>query len=178
MRLLCVSCLAVLLVVPAAFTKPDRTPPLTSKDIGWPQWRGPKRDGISTETGLLKEWPKDGPKLLWDTRKVNTAPSVGTGFSSLAITQGRIFTMGDIRGQAGFAFCYDADTGKELWRTKVGPAANDGPRCTPTVDGDRVYTLTRQGSLACLKVTDGNVVWQKDFKKEFGGHMMSGWDYS
>jgi outer membrane protein assembly factor BamB len=196
MRSLLVACLALLLLVPVAFTKPDRGTP--SKDVGWPQWRGVARDGICPETGLLKEWPKEGPKLLWDSRKVNGGTSVGTAFSSLAITQGRIFTMGDNnvqekvefkkdgkietktvnKGKAGFAYCLDADTGKQIWMVKVGPAQGDGPRCTPTVDGDRVYTLTRQGLLACLKVKDGAILWQKDFKKDFDGHMMSGWDYS
>src|SRR5207302_742247 len=99
-----------------------------SKDLGWPQWRGAARDGICPETGLLKEWPKEGPKLLWDSRKVNGGVSVGTAYSSMAITQGRIFTMGDHfvqekvqvkkdgkvetktvkKGQAGYAFCLDA----------------------------------------------------------------------
>lgn len=169
-----------------------------SKDSDWPQWRGPQRNGICSETGLLKEWPQDGPKLLWDSRKVNGGKSVGTGFSSLAIVNGKIFTMGDAnviekvkvekdgkvefknvrKGQGGFAFCIDAETGKELWAAKVGQAQGDGPRCTPTVDGDRVYTLTRQGNLACMKVADGSIVWEKDYKKDFGGRMMSGWDYS
>jgi prepilin-type processing-associated H-X9-DG protein len=154
--------------------------PLTLDGADWPQWRGVQHDGICTETGLLKEWPKDGPKLLWDSKKVNPAPFVGTGFSSLAIAQGKIFTMGDLRGKdgAGYMFCLDAKSGKQLWKTKVGQAQGDGPRCTPTVDGDRVYGLTRQGNLACLKTANGAVVWQKDLKKDFGGFMMSGWDYS
>jgi outer membrane protein assembly factor BamB len=179
MRLLFLSCLGVSFFLPLNFSAavPDREP--AKKNGGdWPQWRGPERDGICAESGLLKEWPKGGPKLLWDSRIVNGGTSVGTGFSSLAITQGRIFTLGDRKGQAGYAYCLDAETGKELWKTKVGPAQGDGPRCTPTVDGDRVYTLTRQGLLACLRSTDGSVVWQKDFKKDFGGRMMSGWDYS
>ncbi len=176
MRSFFVACAALLLLAPGAFSKPDRTPP--AKNADWPQWRGPARDGISAEVGLLKEWPKGGPALLWDSRKVNGGTSVGTGFSSLAVTQGKIFTMGDAKAQAGFVYCLNADTGKELWKTKVGPAQGDGPRCTPTVDSDRVYTLTRQGLLHCLKISDGSVLWQKDFKKEFGGRMMSGWDYS
>jgi outer membrane protein assembly factor BamB len=179
MRFLAASCLALLLVS-AAFTKPDRTP--ASKFSDWPQWRGPARDGISKETGLLKEWPEGGPKLLWDSRKVNGGSSVGTAFSSLAIAKGKIYTQGDSKGAdgkgAGYAFCLDAETGKQLWKTKVGPAQGDGPRCTPTIDGNRVYTLTRQGLLACLDAETGTINWQKDFKKDFGGHMMSGWDYS
>lgn len=151
--------------------------PLLAVAADWPQWRGPERTGICTEKGLLKEWPKDGPKLLWDSKKVNGGQSVGTGFSSMSITQGKIFTMGDRKGE-GCVFCLEAGTGKELWKTKIGPSGGDGPRCTPTVDGDRLYALTRQGNLACLKVSDGSVVWQKELKKDFGGKMMSGWDYS
>jgi outer membrane protein assembly factor BamB len=153
-----------------------------TKNSGWPQWRGPDRNGICAETGLLKEWPKNGPKLLWDSNKVNNGKSVGTGYSSLAIVDDKIFTQGDRKfddkGPAGYAFCLDASTGKEIWRTKIGAAQGDGPQSTPTVDGDRVYPLTRQGNLACLKVSDGAILWQKDFSKDFGGHSMSSWDYS
>ncbi len=193
-RRILICSLAVLFPVPLALGGAD-----VPKHGGeWPEWRGPERNAICTETGLLKTWPKQGPRLLWDSRKVNGGHSVGTGFSSLAITHGKLFTLGDRsieervtatkdgktqqkivrKGAGGFAFCLDADTGKELWKTQIGPAQGDGPRSTPTVDGDRVYALTRQGILACLKVADGSVVWQKDFKKDFGGHMMSGWDYS
>src|SRR5262245_52629105 len=99
----------------------------------WPQWRGPKRDGISTDTGLLKEWAKDGPPLLW------TAKGVGRGYSSISIHDGKIFTMGD-RGKEMFLIALSQKDGKELWATSVGqPWGDGGPRCTPTVDGDRVY---------------------------------------
>lgn len=143
----------------------------------WPQWRGPRRDNISTETGLLKEWPKEGPPLLWNSKTVNGGKSVGTGYSSISIAGGKLFTMGD-RGKDGFVFCLDEATGKELWATRISPGQGDGPRCTPTVDGNRVYALSRQGNLACLDTSKGDIVWQKDFKKDFKGRMMSGWDYS
>jgi outer membrane protein assembly factor BamB len=167
MRQLLVGSLSLGVLVPAMLSGAD-----------WPQWRGPERTAICIEKGLLKEWPKDGPRLLWDAKKVNGGKSVGTGFSSMSITQGKIFTMGDRNPDGGCVFCLDAKTGKELWKTKIGPAQGDGPRCTPTVDGDRVYALSRQGILVCLKVSDGSLVWQKEFKKDFGGRMMSGWDYS
>jgi outer membrane protein assembly factor BamB len=143
----------------------------------WPQWRGPNRDGVSTATGLLKVWPEGGPKLLWNSRKVNNGLGVGTGFSSVAVADGRLFTQGDRKGK-GYVFALDADTGRELWATVIGPAQSDGPRCTPTVDGNRVYALSRQGDLVCLAAADGSVLWQKSYKKELGGRMMSGWDYS
>lgn len=174
MRKLLICSLAVLGIGPLLSTglgAPD-------KPCEWTQWRGPHRDGICTESGLLKQWPENGPKLLWDARKVNGGHCVGTGFSSLAITKGKIFTLGDVRNDGGYVFCLDAESGKELWKTKVGPAQGDGPRGTPTVDGDQVYTLTRQGLLTCLDTDGGSIAWQKDFKKDFGGHMMSGWDYS
>jgi outer membrane protein assembly factor BamB len=167
------------------------------KGADWPQWRGLKRDAVSTETGLLKSWRKEGPPLLWDSRKVNQGQSIGNGFSSLAITQGKIFTLGDrtfeekveikkdakvekkVRKFDGcFLFCLDADTGKELWKTKIGVRRGDGPRSTPTVDGDRVYGLTRLGSLACLNVRDGTILWQRDLKADFGGHVMAAWEFS
>ncbi|MBI2808346.1 MAG: PQQ-like beta-propeller repeat protein [Planctomycetes bacterium] len=188
-----VSLFALTLALTTAFTNAGG--PIKTGD--WPQWRGPNRDAVSAETGLLKAWPKAGPTLLWDSRKVNGGASVGAGYSSLAITKGRIFTMGDrsvaksidvikgkkkgkktVRDGSDFVFCLDAQTGKEIWKSKVGPAQGDGPRCTPTVDGDRVYALTRQGILACLKVADGAILWQKHLKNDFKGYMMSGWDYS
>ncbi len=151
------------------------------KNSDWPQWRGPQRDAICTETGLLKEWPAGGPKLLWDSRKVNGGTSVGIGFSSLAIAQDRIFTLGDRKpdkkgggtGEDGcFVVCLDAGAGKEIWKAKIGPTSSPGgyagPRCIPTVDGDRLYAIHPNGILVCLKTKDGALLWQKDFLKEFG----------
>jgi outer membrane protein assembly factor BamB len=159
----------------------------------WPQFRGPNSDAISTETGLLKEWPKKGPPLLWNTKDVNPKESVGIGLSSMSIAHGKLYTMGDflaagadpkakdVKGDE-FVFCYDADTGKELWRTKVGPLYRNnnghGPRCTPTIDGDKLYVLTPHGLLLCMTAAEGSILWEKNIQKEFGGHMMSGWGYS
>lgn len=166
----------------------------------WPQWRGPKRDAICTETGLLSEWPKGGPHLLWDAKKVNGGKCVGTGISSLAIADGKIYTMGDLvaehngdgdkdgkagkksnRKGDGFVFCFDAETGKEVWKTKIGPAYPNGngagERCTPTVDGHFVYVLSPYSELVKLDARDGVIQWQKNLIKEFDGRMMSGWGY-
>jgi len=135
---------------------------------GWPTWRGPHRDGISKETGLLTKWPEGGPKLLWQVK------GLGRGFSSVAIAGGRIFTMGDRRRSTSI-LALDLATGKELWATDIGGRR---PNCTPTVDGDLVYALGRGGELVCVKAADGSVVWRKSFRRDFGGKMMSGWGYS
>lgn len=133
----------------------------------WPSWRGPKRDAISTEKGLLTEWPESGPEVLW------TAKDLGRGYSSIAISGGRIYTMGDRKGGAHL-ICLDL-SGKEQWAARVG---SGDPNCTPTVDGNRVYTVDRNGELACVGTESGNVLWTKSFTKDFGGKMMSGWGYS
>jgi outer membrane protein assembly factor BamB len=148
----------------------------SSKD--WPQWRGPNRDAVCTETGLLREWPKGGPKLLWGTREVNGKDNVGSGLSSIAVAGGKIYTLGD-RGGKGNIVCLDEATGKVLWVTPFSPTYSDrGPRCTPTVDGNRLYALSPQGILVCADLSDGHIVWKKDFAADFGGRMMSGWSYS
>jgi outer membrane protein assembly factor BamB len=172
MRPFCLAIVTLSVILPSA-TAEDAT--LQGSD--WPQWRGPHRDAISTETGLLRRWPKEGPALLWDSSVANKGKNVGVGYSSVAVADGRIFTMGD-QDRDGFAFALDEATGKVLWATRVGPRQGDGPRSTPTVDGDRVYTLTRQGDLHCLDVKTGAIHWHKSFKRDFGGRMMSGWDYS
>ena len=146
----------------------------------WPQWRGPKRDGISSEKNLLTAWPDKGPPLLWNSKTVS-GKSIGVGFSSISIAGGKIYTMGDLGKEGCFVFCLDENTGNHLWATKIAPqntGSYEGPRCTPTVDGDFIYVTARQGILSCLNKNDGEIVWQKDFVKEFKGKMMSGWGYS
>lgn len=142
----------------------------------WPQFHGPNRDNICSETALLREWPENGPKLLW------TLEGLGRGYSTISIAKGRIYTMGDRRGGDGehqFVIAYDLATRKELWATRIGPPHRDGgPRCTPTVDGDRVYAIGTDGDLVCLDAASGQVVWQKNFARDFEGRMMSGWRYS
>ncbi len=132
----------------------------------WPQWRGPNRDGISKETGLLKQWPADGPPLVWK------APGAGTGYSSLAVSNGRIFTMG-LRGDKEYVIAFDVNTGKELWSTVNGTpfreSRGDGPRGTPTVEGDRLYALGGNGDLSCMEVKTGKVIWTQNILQKFGG---------
>ncbi len=141
----------------------------------WPQWRGPNRDGVSAETGLLKEWPKGGPPLAWK------ATGLGAGYSSVSVAAGRLFTMGEIAG-ASSVIALDEKTGKLLWSAKVGGTGGGdgypGPRCTPTVDGERVYAMNQFGDLVCVEAATGQEVWRKNLAKDFGGRMMSGWGYS
>lgn len=132
----------------------------------WPQWRGPNRDGISKETGLLKQWPAEGPPLVWK------ATGAGRGYSSFSIADGKLYTMG-LRGNREFVIAFDIATGKEVWATAHGSAfrndRGDGPRGTPTVDGDRVYALGGNGDLSALDAKTGKIVWSKNVLKEFGG---------
>lgn len=132
----------------------------------WPQWRGPNRDGISTETGLLKQWPADGPPLVWKNS------GAGQGYSSFSISDGKLYTMG-LRGGREFVVAFDVASGKEAWATPHGSAFHnnrgDGPRGTPTVDGNRLYALGGNGDLSALDARTGKVIWSKNILKEFGG---------
>ncbi len=140
----------------------------------WPSFRGPKGDGICTETGLLTDWSSE-PKLLWQMK------GMGRGFASLAMVGTKAYTMGD-RGSDGYVIAIDLATQKELWASKIGAAwtkSNDpGSRGTPTVDGDLMYAVTGNGEMACLETGTGKILWSKNFAKDFGGQMMSGWGYS
>jgi hypothetical protein len=131
----------------------------------WPQWQGADRTRHSKETGLLKEWPASGLPVVW------TANGLGTGYGSMAVAGDRVFVQG-ARGQRSFVIALNRADGKEVWSKALGPAdTNDkgsGPRSTPTVDGDRMYVLTENGDLACLK-TDGTVVWQRNILRDFRG---------
>ncbi|HEV7891951.1 MAG TPA: PQQ-binding-like beta-propeller repeat protein [Pyrinomonadaceae bacterium] len=132
----------------------------------WPQWRGPNRDGISKETGLLKQWPENGPPLAWK------AAGAGRGYSSMSVSKGKLYTMG-LRGDREFVVALDFKTGKEVWATPHGTAfrndRGDGPRGTPTVDGDRVYALGGNGDLTALDAASGKVVWTMNVLQKFGG---------
>jgi outer membrane protein assembly factor BamB len=132
----------------------------------WPQWRGPNRDGISKETGLLKQWPEQGPPLVWKTT------GAGGGYSSFAISKGRLFTLG-LRSDREYVIAFDVTNGKEAWATPFGSAfrndRGDGPRGTPTVDGDTVYALGGSGDLSALNAKTGKIIWTMNVLQKFGG---------
>jgi outer membrane protein assembly factor BamB len=144
--------------------------PLAIWGADWPQWRGPDRTGLSKETGLLKEWPKEGPPLVW------TFDNAGTGFAGPAIVGGRLYTMG-ARGDVEYVIALDGK-GQELWSKKIGPlfffkgnSWSGGPNATPTVDGTLLYALGSQGDLVCLETADGKEVWRKNLPKELAAEI-------
>lgn len=136
----------------------------------WPQWRGPGRDGISKESGLLKQWPKEGPKLLW---QVN---DIGDGYSTPAVVGTRIYLMSNRGMENEFVQALSTKDGKPIWTTRVGNVGNPNQnppypkaRSTPTISGDFIYALGSDGDLACLDTKSGKIRWQKNIRKEFGG---------
>jgi outer membrane protein assembly factor BamB len=139
----------------------------------WPQWRGPDRSDVSKETGLLKSWPAEGPKRLW------LFENAGQGYSGPAIANGKYYTIGT-RDGSEILLVLDANSGKELWTAKLGGILDngwgDGPRGTPTVDGDRVYALSGPGNLVCISTKDGKILWQTTMKS-LGGRIPK-WGYS
>jgi len=135
----------------------------------WIQFRGPNRDGKSSETGLLKSWPEGGPKKLW-TSDVN----LGSGFASVSVTKDAIYTAGLFDGQE-IVFALGLD-GKLKWKSAPrGPAFDGympGTRTTPTVDGDYVYAMTSTGKVLCLQASDGKEKWSVDTRKKFGAKII------
>lgn len=143
---------------------------LAARAEDWPQWRGPRRDGVSQEKNLLKTWPKDGPKLLWQVK------DLGFGYGSAAVAQGRIYLTGNRGLENEFITALDEKDGRQLWTTRIGKVGNPdqqpsypGARSTPTVDGERLYVLGSDGDLVCLDTADGKLRWQKSLRADFGG---------
>ncbi|MFQ6034260.1 MAG: PQQ-binding-like beta-propeller repeat protein [Sedimentisphaerales bacterium] len=130
----------------------------------WPQFRGPNRDGKSAETGLLKEWPNGGPKLLWEVF------GLGIGFSSVAVADGFVYTTG-MPNSEGFLFAYDL-AGNLQWKESYGPEwrrSHRGTRTTPTADDGRVYVFSGMGVMVCFDAKTGKKIWQVDTLKKFQG---------
>jgi outer membrane protein assembly factor BamB len=144
----------------------------------WPQWRGPARDGVCRETGLARSWPAGGPPLLW---KFDGA---GVGYSGPAIVGDRLYALG-ADDAAEFLFALDVKSGRRLWSTRIGPRTEnpwgDGPRSTPTVDGDTVYALGGAGVLAAVAAADGRLLRTRDLRKDLEGELQTGfgidWGY-
>lgn len=132
----------------------------------WPQWRGPNRDGRSVEKGLLKDWPAAGPPLAW------RASGAGEGYSSFAVAGGRLYTLG-ARAGTEYTFAFDVASGKKLWEVANGKRFDNdrgsGPRATPTVDGDRIYSFGASGDLSALEAATGKVLWTVNVLSKFGG---------
>jgi outer membrane protein assembly factor BamB len=133
----------------------------------WPQWQGPDRNSISKECGLLQQWPQAGPPLAWKAQRL------GGGDSAPSIASGRIYGMSN-RGDDEVVWALSEPDGKELWVARLGPAfkqqwpqSKEGPGCTPTVDGDRLYVEGLAGDVTCLQVKDGKPLWQRSLQKDF-----------
>ena len=131
----------------------------------WNQWRGPNRDGISTEKGLLESWPDEGPPVVYSVK------GLGKGMASVAIANGKILTMGNKDGNTR-VFCLNQSNGQIEWSTPFTPAKSD-PNCSPTVDlaSGLVYALSNDGVLVCCTLDGGEVVWKTSFTKDFGGKL-------
>ena len=140
----------------------------------WPQWRGPDRNAQSDETLASKDWTAAPPKHLW------TVEGFGEGYASVAVVGGVLYTLGDIDGGQS-VIAASANDGKILWKqplTDTRPEHKyEGSRCTPSVDGDRLYVVSSDGAISCLKSATGEIVWQREFS-EWNGRMMSGWGFS
>jgi outer membrane protein assembly factor BamB len=132
----------------------------------WPQWKGPERDGLSTESGLLDRWPAGGPPELW------SITGLGEGYGAVAVQGDRIFVQGT-RGRDSVVVSLNAADGGVIWSRAIGRRLDHnrggGPRGTPTLDGERLYVLSENGDLACLQAGGGGIVWSRNILNDFSG---------
>jgi outer membrane protein assembly factor BamB len=142
----------------------------TASTSDWPQWRGPDRNGTSRESGLLKQWPAGGPKLLWQV------DDIGDGYSTPSVVGKRIYVMSNRGMDNEFVQALSTQDGKPAWTTRVGNVGNPNQnppypkaRSTPTVDGDLIFALGSDGDIACLELKSGRIRWQRNIRKDFGG---------
>ncbi|MHC4355064.1 MAG: outer membrane protein assembly factor BamB family protein [Planctomycetota bacterium] len=149
----------------------------TARAADWPNYRGPDYNGITNETDWKSNWGDSGPKVLWKK-------SVGIGFSSVTVADGRAYAMGNTgkRGNTDIVFCFDAVTGEEKWTHSYPCPLGEkyyegGTLSTPTADGNNVYTLSKMGSLFCLNAADGEVIWQKELNKRMSNELPT-WHFS
>jgi outer membrane protein assembly factor BamB len=143
-------------------------PPLRAND--WVQWRGSLRDGTSQETGLLKEWPKGGPKLVWEVK------DIGSGYSTPAVVGRRLYLLSNEGLENEFVQAVGVEDGKRIWSARLGKVGKPdqqpkfpAARSTPTVDGAFLYALGSDGDLACIAIDTGKVSWHKNLQSDFGG---------
>ena len=137
----------------------------TAQAENWPHWGGPDRNGVSKESDWLFQWPDEGPKIAWKAK-------VGLGYSGFVVADNRAFTAGHDNAK-DTVFCFDAKTGKEVWKHSYPAQLGDkyfdgGTTGTPTIDGDKVYWLSRWGDLFCFEAGSGKIVWEKNVHKETG----------
>ena len=144
----------------------------------WAQWRGPQRNGVSSETGLLKEWPKAGPRLVWQ------AKDIGDGYAAPSVVGNRIYILSNRGLDNEFVQALSTQDGKQVWATRLGKVGNPSQmpsfptaRSTPTMDGELMYALGSDGDLVCLETASGKIRWQKSLRADFGGHPGQ-WAYS
>jgi outer membrane protein assembly factor BamB len=135
-----------------------------SRGVDWPQFRGPQQNGVSLEKGLLRSWPEGGPKVLWKK-------PIGSGFSTVTAVGDALYTLA-VEGETETAYRLRESDGEVVWRISLGPVFpevfGNGPRSTPTVEGDVVYVLSATGRLHALKTKDGSRLWEVDLTKELG----------
>ncbi len=144
--------------------------PLLAVAGDWPQWLGPDRNGVSREAGLLKQWPKGGPKLLWQVK------DLGYGYGAPAVAGGRLYVITNSGVDNESLHALSVEDGKPIWSTRLGNVGNPdqqpsypAARSTPTVEGELVYAMSSDGDVAVLDAATGKVRWQKNVRKEFGG---------
>ena len=163
--------MSVRLIVPALVVCALLSNVCSSED--WPSWRGPNRDDVSTETGLLKTWPEGGPVKLW------TSKDAGLGYSGVSIANGVLFTMGadgTAEESSEFVVAINVESGEKIWQTNVGQFLDNGwgggPRSTPTISGDRLVAISGKGEVVCLSASDGVEKWRASLT-ELGGTIPS-----
>src|SRR2546423_1401978 len=151
---------------------------LPVKGSDWPQWRGPHRDGISAEKGLLQQWAKEGPKPVWQVKEL------GSGFSTPSVAREHLYLLGNKGLQDEFVLALSARDGAKVWSQTIGKVGEPGQtpsypaaRSTPTIDAEVLYALGSDGDLAALRTSDGNVLWKKQLRSDFGG-VPGQWAYS
>ena len=160
-------------IKPKAEVKPpDKKPEPAAADNEWPCWRGPGRNGITRGKGLRLKWDSGSPPpLLWQK-------SIGKGYSTVTVAGGKAYTMGN-DGSRDTVWCFNAETGKEIWKDSYPCTSGQypGPRSTPSVAGDTLVAFSRKGDLRAYSASDGRVLWKKNIVREVGAKRPK-WDYA